>query len=112
MQPVPRSFQAQRTVLDEAWPAQPPGSPRYDPKQNFRLPLELEILTNRRCALTNQHKRKTVDLRFPYDRPWRQGFPYVFGIVKGEVSVAAVGLSEKKCLATVYRRAFWTDARW
>ena len=34
-----------------AWPAQPPGSPRYDPKQNFRLPLELEILTNRRCAL-------------------------------------------------------------
>src|ERR1700738_4465946 len=29
----------------------PPGSPRYGPKQNFRLPLELEILTNRRCAL-------------------------------------------------------------
>src|SRR5271165_7502453 len=51
MQPVPRSFQAHRPVLDEAWPAQPPGSPRYDPKQNFRLPLELEILTNRRCAL-------------------------------------------------------------
>src|SRR5271166_1076355 len=50
MQPVPRSFQAHRPVLDEAWPAQPPGSPRYDPKQNFRLPLELEILTNRRCA--------------------------------------------------------------
>src|ERR1700686_4214806 len=50
MQPVPRSFQAHRPVLDEAWPAQPPGSRRYDPKQNFRLPLELEILTNRRCA--------------------------------------------------------------
>src|SRR5208337_2945643 len=50
MQPVPRSFQAHRPVLDEAWPAQPPGSPRCDPKQNFRLPLELEILTNRRCA--------------------------------------------------------------
>src|SRR5271166_6892817 len=50
MQPVPRSFQAHRPVLDQAWPAQPPGSPRYDPKQNFRLPLELEILTNRRCA--------------------------------------------------------------
>src|ERR1700674_1891622 len=50
MQPVPRSFQAHRPVLDEAWPAHPPGSPRYDPKQNFRLPLELGILTNRRCA--------------------------------------------------------------
>src|SRR5271166_5307793 len=50
MQPVPRSFQAHRPVLDQAWPAQPPGSPRCDPKQNFRLPLELEILTNRRCA--------------------------------------------------------------
>src|ERR1700693_6519567 len=50
MQPVPRSFQAHRPVLDEAWPAQPPGSPRDDQKQNFRLPLELEILTNRRCA--------------------------------------------------------------
>src|ERR1700738_3514394 len=49
-EPVPRSFQAHRPVLDEAWPAQPPGSRRYDPKQNFRLPLELEILTNRRCA--------------------------------------------------------------
>ncbi len=33
--------------------------------------------------ITDQHRRKTVDLRFPYDRPWRQGFPYVFGIVTG-----------------------------
>src|ERR1700675_125323 len=56
MQPVPRSFQAHRPVLDEAWPAQPPGSPRYDPKQNFRLPLELEILTNRRCAQPYSHQ--------------------------------------------------------
>jgi hypothetical protein len=46
-----RTVKAHRPVLDEAWPAQPPGSPRYDPKQNFRLPLELGILTNRRCAL-------------------------------------------------------------
>src|SRR5271157_15895 len=62
MQPVPRSFQAHRPVLDEAWPAQPPGSPRYDPKQNFRLPLELEILTNRRCALNPQRMRSNLDL--------------------------------------------------
>src|ERR1700674_3024090 len=58
LQPVPRSFQAHRPVLDQAWPAQPPGSRRYDPKQNFRLPLELEILTNRRCAL----ERSTISL--------------------------------------------------
>ena len=30
----------------------------------------------------------------------RQGFPYIFGIVTGEVSVAAVGTPENKCLAT------------
>src|ERR1700692_1395142 len=60
MQPVPRSFQAHRPVLDEAWPAQPPGSPRYDPKQNFRLPLELEILTNRRCAPKAEQVKKLL----------------------------------------------------
>jgi hypothetical protein len=33
-------------------------------------------------------------LRFPYNRQWRQGFPYIFGIVTGEVSVTAVDMSE------------------
>ena len=29
-----------------------------------------------------------------------KGFPYIFGIVTGEVSVTAVGMSKNKCLAT------------
>ena len=35
--------------------------------------------------------RKTVDLRFPY----------IFGIVRGEVSVAAAGMSQNECFPTV-----------
>jgi hypothetical protein len=59
------------------------------------------IRFGRDAHVTDQHKRKTVDLRFPYDRQWRQGFPYIFGIVTGEVSVAAVGLSVLPIISTV-----------
>jgi hypothetical protein len=41
-----------------------------------------------RAHITDQHKRTTVNLRFPYNSACRQGFPYIFGIVTGEVSVA------------------------
>jgi hypothetical protein len=51
--------------------------------------------------VTDQHKRKTVDLRFPYIGLCRQGFPYIFGIVRGEVSAAAAGMSQNKCFPTV-----------
>ncbi len=43
MQPVPRSVQTHRPVLDKARSTESPGPRRYDPKQHFRLSLEIEF---------------------------------------------------------------------
>jgi hypothetical protein len=48
----------------------------------------------------DQQRRKTFNSRFPYDRPWRHGFPYIVWTIADGILVATIALSENKCLAT------------
>jgi hypothetical protein len=47
----------------------------------------------------DQQRRKTFNSRFPYDRPWRHGFPYIVWTIADGILVATIALSENKCFS-------------